>query len=50
MTNTDDLLREAMELLNEVRTGEDFEVLCHEHASKIEEYFESKKKLEKSTN
>jgi hypothetical protein len=42
MTDPDELLKEAMELLNEVRTGEDFEVQCWEHASKIEEYLKSK--------
>ena len=47
MTNPDDLLREAAEILNEVRTGEDFEVVCHVHAEKIENYLNDKKKLEK---
>lgn len=37
------LLEQAAELLNEVRTGEDFECGCHEHAGKIENFMEALK-------
>lgn len=39
------LLSDAAEILNEVRTGEDFEVVCHEHAGKIEEVLETKERV-----
>lgn len=32
------LLKEASELLNEVRTGEDFECLCWDEAEKIDSF------------
>lgn len=36
-----ELLREAAELLNEVRTGEDFECQCWEHAEKCETFIKT---------
>ncbi len=36
------LLRTAAELLGEVRTGEDFECVCHEHEEKIMEFLKEK--------
>lgn len=37
-------LKECADLLSEVRTGEDFEVLCHEAAEKTEALLKSTKR------
>lgn len=37
-----ELLETASALLNEVRTGEDFEGVCWEHAEKIDAYLEDR--------